>query len=112
MTAEELYQDLKTMPANERTRFFTLLAINAFGDENLSHVQVFGHLASDEFTAQEAAEYLEVSISTFRRYVHDGKIKPSSELGRNQLFATADLKTFKRALKDVKRTPVGRAVAH
>lgn len=104
MTADELYQDLKTMPANERTRFFTLLAINAFGDENLNHEQVFGHLASDEFTAQEAAEYLEVSMSTFRRYVHDGKVKPSSELGRNQLFATRDLKAFKRALKDVKRT--------
>ncbi|MEO8169941.1 MAG: helix-turn-helix domain-containing protein [Oxalobacteraceae bacterium] len=104
MTAEELFQDLKTMPANERARFFTLLAVNAFHDEDLNHEQVFGHLASDEFTAREAAEYLEISISTFRRYVHDGKVKPSSELGRNQLFATPDLKAFKRALKDVKRT--------
>lgn len=105
ITAEELFQDLKAMPANERTRFFTLLAINAFGDDNLSHEQVFGRLANAEFTAQEAAEYLEISMSTFRRYVHDGKLKPSSALGRNQLFATRDLKAFKRVLKDVKRTP-------
>lgn len=104
MTAEELFHDLKTMPTNERVRFFSLLAINAFGDENANHEQVFGHLANDEFTAHDAAEYLEVSMSTFRRYVHDGKIQPSNELGRNQLFATRDLKTFKRALKNMKRT--------
>lgn len=104
MTAEELFHDLKTMPASERTRFFTLLAVNAFGDENLNHEQVFGHLGNDAFTAQEAAEYLEISISTLRRYVHDGKLKPSSALGRNQLFATADLKALKRALKYVNPT--------
>ncbi|NMM26528.1 MAG: helix-turn-helix domain-containing protein [Glaciimonas sp.] len=103
MTAEELFQDLKTMPVNERVRFFTLLAIDGFRDQNLNHEQVFGHLVSDEFTAQEAAEYLEISMSTFRRYVHDGKVNPSSALGRNQLFSTRDLKTFKRALKDVTR---------
>ncbi|SFI25535.1 DNA binding domain-containing protein, excisionase family [Collimonas sp. OK307] len=104
ITAEELFQELKTMPASERNRFFTLLAINAFRDDNLTHEQVFGDLANDEFTAQEAAEYLEVSMSTFRRYVQTGKLKASSELGRNQMFATHDLKAFKRALKNVKGT--------
>jgi excisionase family DNA binding protein len=104
MTAEELFQDLKAMPATERSRFFTMLAVNVFGDENLTHEQVFGDLASDEFTAQEAAEYLEVSMSTFRRYVLSGKLKVNSELGRNQMFATRDLKAFKRALKNVKGT--------
>lgn len=37
-----------------------------------SHEQLFGHLAEAEFTATEAAEYLEVSIPTFRRYVQGG----------------------------------------
>ena len=104
ITAEELFQDLRAMPATERSRFFDLLAINAFRDDNFTHEQVFGDLASDEFTAQEAAEYLEVSMSTFRRYVQTGKLKASSELGRNQMFATRDLKAFKRALKNVKGT--------
>lgn len=102
MTAEELFQDLKAMPAAERSRFFTMLAVNVFGDENLSHEQVFGDLANDEFTGQEAAEYLEVSMSTFRRYVQAGKLTASSVLGRNQMFSTRDLKVFKRALKEVK----------
>lgn len=102
MTAEELFHDLKKMPTPERHRFFTMLAANVFYDEDSSHEQVFGHLANDEFTAQEAAEYLEVSISTFRRYVRDGRLKPHSELGRNQMFATRDLKAFKRAHRNVK----------
>ena len=104
MTAEELFIDLETMPVNERSRFFALLGSKAFGDENASHEQVFGHLVHAEFTAHEAAEYLEVSMSTFRRYVSDGKIKPRSELGRNQLYAASELKVFKRALKEVKRS--------
>jgi excisionase family DNA binding protein len=104
ITAEELFRDLKAMPTTERSRFFTMLAVNVFGDENLSHEQVFGDLANDEFTAQEAAEYLEISMSTFRRYVQAGKLTASSALGRNQMFSTRDLKAFKRSLKDVKGT--------
>ncbi|MBY0575891.1 MAG: helix-turn-helix domain-containing protein [Gallionellaceae bacterium] len=65
----------------------------------MSHEELFGHLASDNFTAQEAAEYLEVSMSTFRRFVASGKLNPSSTVGRNQLFAVSDLKAFKKALK-------------
>lgn len=37
-----------------------------------SHEELFGSLADDNFTAQEAAEYLEVSVSTFRRFVASG----------------------------------------
>ena len=73
--------------------------------ENATHEQVFGHLVHAKITAQEAAEYLEVSMSIFRRYVNDGKIIASSELGRNQLYAASELKIFKRALKEVKRPP-------
>ena len=99
MTAEDLYQDLKQMPTTERQKFFLILSTNAFRSDDMSHEQLFVHLTGDNFTAQEAAEYLEVSMSTFRRYVAGDKLNPSSTVGRNQMFAVADLKVFKKALK-------------
>ncbi|MBC7293320.1 MAG: helix-turn-helix domain-containing protein [Thermoleophilia bacterium] len=102
MTAEDLYQDLKQMPAPERQRFFVILSTNAFRGEDMSHEELFGHLAGDEFTAQEAAEYLEVSMSTFRRFVAGGRLNPSSTVGRNQMFEVPELKAFKKALKTAK----------
>jgi excisionase family DNA binding protein len=98
-TAEELLAEMKTMPPAERRRFFTLLAEKIFQDDDFTHEQVFGHLADDPFTAYEAAEYLEVSIATFRRYVQSGKIKPSHHVGRSQMFATRDLKDYKQFLR-------------
>lgn len=90
------------MPPTERQKFFVILSTNAFRGEDLSHEQLFGHLAGDEFTAQEASEYLEVSMSTFRRIVTSGKLAPSSAVGRNQMFSVPDLKAFKKALKVAK----------
>jgi len=46
-------------------------------------------LAEDDFTAAEAAEYLEVSMATFRHFVRDGKLASHAEVGRSQLFAVA-----------------------
>ena len=102
MTAEDLFQDLKQMPTAERQKFFVILSTNAFRGDDMSHEQLFGHLTEDNFTAQEATEYLEVSMSTFRRFVASGKLNPSSTVGRNQMFAVADLKALKKALKIVK----------
>jgi len=102
MTAEDLFQDLKKMPTTERQRFFVILSTNAFRGDDMSHKELFGHLAGDEFTAHEATEYLEVSISTFRRFVAGGKLNPSSTVGRNQMFAASELKAFKKALKTAK----------
>lgn len=99
MTAEDLYQDLKQMPTTERQKFFLILSTNAFRGDDMSHEQLFGHLIGDNFTAQEAAEYLEVSMSTFRRYVAGDRLNPSSTVGRNHMFTVADLKAFKKALK-------------
>jgi len=99
MTAEDLFLDLKKMPTVERQKFFVILSTNAFRGDDMSHEELFGHLAGDEFTAHEAAEYLEVSMSTFRRFVASRKLNPSSTVGRNQMFAVADLKAFKKALK-------------
>ena len=102
ITAEDLFQDRKQMPTAERQKFFVILSTNAFRGDDMSHEQLFGHLTEDNFTAQEATEYLEVSMSTFRRFVASGKLNPSSTVGRNQMFAVADLKALKKALKIVK----------
>jgi excisionase family DNA binding protein len=78
------------LPKNEREKFFALLAEKAFpSEENFTHDEVFGHLTDAEFTAAEAADYLQVSIATFRRYVRDGKIKATSEVGTSHLYALA-----------------------
>lgn len=102
LTAEELLDEMKTMPSGERSRFFALLGERFFTDDDLTHGEVFGHLSGDAFTAREAAEYLEVSIATFRRYVQGGKIKKCQAVGRSQMFATRDLKAFKRRLRGAK----------
>lgn len=102
VTAEVVFQIFRQLPSNERAKFFALLAESSVRSENFSHDEVFGHLAGDEFTSNEAADYLAVSMSTFRRYVNEGKIKVSSEMGRNQLFATKDLKAFKRSRREAK----------
>lgn len=69
---------------------------------DLSHKQLFGLLAGDQFTAQEAAEYLEIPLPTLYGIVTSGKLAPSSTVGRNQMFAVPDLKAFKKALKVAK----------
>jgi excisionase family DNA binding protein len=102
ITAEDLFRDLKQMPAPERQKFFVILSTNAFRDDDMGHEELFGHLTSDEFTAQEAAEYLEVSMSTFRRFVAGGKLTPSTTVGRNQMFSVPELRTLKKALKVAK----------
>jgi excisionase family DNA binding protein len=50
------------------------------------------------FSAEEAAEYLEVSVPTLRRYVQSGKLKPSAVIGRSQLFSSNDLRLLKQKL--------------
>jgi hypothetical protein len=37
LTAEDLFSEMKRMPAVERTRFFSLLTGNAFRDDDFSH---------------------------------------------------------------------------
>jgi excisionase family DNA binding protein len=59
------------------------------------HELVFGHLKNTRFSAEQAAEYLEVSLPTLRRYVQSGRLKPSHIVGRSQLFSTADLRRLK-----------------
>lgn len=96
LTAEDLFYEMRRMPQGERLKFFGLLAATAFREDDLSHDQLFGHLKNDLFSASEAAEYLEVSMPTFRRYVQAGRITPNTTVGRSQLFSTDDLRAFKK----------------
>ena len=98
VTAEDLFAQVQKMSAKERIKFFSLIAINAFQDTDYSHEQVFGRLRNATFSAEEAAEYLEISIPTLRRYVHSGKLKPSTTIGRSQLFSSADLRLLKQKI--------------
>ena len=66
--------------------------------DKYSHEEVFGHLRNATFSADEAAEFLEISIPTLRRYVQAGKLKPSTVIGRSQLFSTTDLKLLKQKM--------------
>lgn len=93
---------IKAMPSGERTRFFALLGAQAFPSDDFSHEEVFGELANTAFTASEAAAYLEVSIATFRRYAQGGRITPCRRVGRNQFFATQDLRSFKHSLREAR----------
>ena len=94
MTAEDIFSHVQQMPAKERIRFFSLIATSAFKEDS-THEEVFGHLKDTCFSAEQAAEYLEVSLPTLRRYVQSGRLKPSHVVGRSQLFSTADLRRLK-----------------
>jgi excisionase family DNA binding protein len=103
MTAETLFSSLQQMPSHEREKFFSLIARRAFSNgDNLSHAELCGHLQDSEFTADEAAEYLGVSIATFRRYCKQGKVAASSIVGTSHLYPLATLRQLKRALQMVK----------
>ena len=95
-TADDLFLKLSQMPSFERQRFFSLIASKAFESDSYSYDDVFGSLENETFTTSEAAEYLEVSIPTFRKYVQAGKISPAQTVGRSQLFSTQTLRAFKR----------------
>lgn len=96
LTAEDLYTEMQRMPAAERVRFFSLLASNAFREDDFTHGQVFGETHQEPFSAAEAAEYLEISLPTLRRYVQSGTLVPSHVVGRNQMFSSHALRALKR----------------
>lgn len=97
LTAQDLFLEMKRMPSAERIKFFSLLTSQAFRDDDFTHEQVFGHLRHEPLSATEAAEYLEVSLPTLRRYVQANKLRPSHTVGRNQMFSAEELRAYKRA---------------
>jgi excisionase family DNA binding protein len=105
-TAQELFSTLQQLPLSERQQFFELLAGGIGNDasqENYSHAQVFGHLDNALFTAAEAADYLEISIATLRRYVRDNKIVATSTVGSSHLYSLEALRELKKALALTRR---------
>lgn len=98
-TARELFSTLQQLPTDERQQFFMLLANSLGEQENFSHQQVFGDLENALFTATEAAEYLEISIATFRRYLKTQKIIADSGIGSTHLYSLSSLREFKKALR-------------
>lgn len=99
LTAQQLFSRFQQLPAAEREEFLRLLSASPYaGRDNLSHEEVFGHLRDEEFTAGEAADYLDVSMATFRRYVRAGKIVASSEVGTTHLYRLTALRELKKNL--------------
>ncbi|MDT8444729.1 MAG: helix-turn-helix domain-containing protein [Desulfuromonadales bacterium] len=87
----------------EKGRFILMLASKVFREDDYTHDQVFGDVHREPFSAPEAVGYLEVSVSTLRRYVQSGKLIPAQVVGRSQLFSASDLRTFKRSKSGVGR---------
>ncbi len=101
-TAQSVFHAFQNLPSSERARFYELLGEIGTRGEVFSHDEVFGQLKNAEFSAAEAAAYLEISMSTFRRIVSAGKLNAIKTIGRSLLFSTQDLKQFKRSRRQVK----------
>ena len=79
-------------------KFFSFLGKHLFGSNEFTHKEVFGHLNEEHFSVKDAAEYLEISLPTLRRYVSAEKIKPTKTIGRSQLFSAKDLRQLKQKM--------------
>lgn len=97
LSAQDLLFEMQRMAQSERAKFFKLLTNKAFQTDNATYKQVFGSLEHEAFASDEAAQYLEISMPTLRRYVQSGKLKPSHVVGRSQMFSTQALRALKRA---------------
>jgi excisionase family DNA binding protein len=96
ITAEKVYRDMVEMPVKEREKLFAVIARQGFEKDRYSRQEVFDDIRRAPFTAREAAEYLEISEITIRRWVKARKI-PFQRMGRNLLFDADQLKVFKKA---------------
>ncbi|MCF8131110.1 MAG: excisionase family DNA-binding protein [Deltaproteobacteria bacterium] len=96
ITAEKLYRDMVEMPVEEREKLFAVIARRGFEKDTYTRQEVFDDIRRAPFTTKEAAEYLEISEITLRRWIKAGKI-PFQRMGRNLLFDVNELKSFKSA---------------
>lgn len=108
LTAKQLFSNLQQLPNNERQQFFVMLSKVFADQDNLSHKDVFGHLETAQFTATEAAEYLEVSMATFRRYLNAKKLLANKVVGTTHLYSLDTLREFKKALRLIKPNEAGK----
>lgn len=61
----------------------------------LAYEELFGDLEDALFTTSESIEYLEVSASTFRRYIKDGKLIASNKIGGSCFYSLDNLRELK-----------------
>jgi excisionase family DNA binding protein len=101
ITAEKIYKDIINMPVKEREKLFAAIARKGFEKDFYTHDEVFDDIRQSPFTVKEAAEYLEISEITLRRWVNAGTIK-HKRAGRNMVFDPDELKSFKRSKKSQK----------
>jgi excisionase family DNA binding protein len=94
ITAQKVYRDIVEMPVEEREKLFAVIARQGFEKDMYTRQEVFDDIRRAPFTAKEAAEYLEISEITLRRWVKAGKIS-FQRMGRNLLFDADQLKAFK-----------------
>lgn len=95
ITAQKVYREILAMPVKERERLFAVIARHGFEKDSYTHDEVFSDIRQSPFTVREAAEYLEVSEITVRRWVKDEILK-SKRLGKNIVFDVDELKAFKK----------------
>ena len=95
ITAEKVYNEILEMPVREREKLFAVIARRGFEKDEYSHDEVFGDIREAPFTIQEAAEYLEVSVITIRRWVKAGKLK-ADRIGKSLVFNVDALKKVKK----------------
>jgi len=94
ITAEKLYRDMVEMPVKEREKLFAVIARQGFEKDTYTRQEVFDDIRRAPFTIKEAADYLEVSEITIRRWIKAEKI-PFQRMGRNLLLDVDTLKSFK-----------------
>ena len=97
ITAEHVYQELVDMPVQEREKLFAVMARRGFEKDAYRHDEVFDDIRQSPFTIQEAADYLDVTEMTVRRWARSGKLT-ACKIGRRLGFDPDLLKQFKRAL--------------
>lgn len=95
ITAEKVYREILEMPVKERERLFSVIARHGFEKDYYTHDEVFDEIRSSPFTIKEAAEYLEVSKITIRRWVKSKKLE-IRKIGKNIVFDVDTLKIFKK----------------
>ena len=71
-----------------------MIARQGFEKDRYTRQEVFDDIRRAPFTIKEAADYLEVSEITIRRWIKAGKI-PFQRMGRNLLLDVDMLKSFK-----------------
>ncbi len=98
ITAEKVYKEILEMPIKEREKLFTVIARKGFEKDVFRHDEVFDDIRRLPFTVKEAAEYLEISEITLRRWIKAGKIT-SDRIGRNIFFEVDELKAIKKKRK-------------